>query len=310
MTSTAGDVTTPGQSARSERAPRPGVWLTELSLLLMAMIWGVNFTVVKFATMRMHPLAFNAVRVTLAAVALAVIAALARGVWPSRRDALILFMLGMLGNGVYQVLFVEGISRTRAGDAALVVAATPAFIALLGRARGVDQIGGRGWLGILLSIAGIGLVTFGTVRGATGTATLLGDALILGGALCWAIYTVLLKPYTHEVDGLKLAAITMAGGVFPLYAVAWPSAIATDWGAVPGTVWVALTFSGIGALVVAYLFWYNGVRVIGPTRTAMYSNLQPLFAVTVAWLVLGELPTVWQGVGAASITSGLLLTRT
>ena len=65
----------------------------------------------------------------------------------------------------------------------------------------------------------------------------------------------------------------------------------------------------LGALVVAYLFWYRGVRTIGPTRTAMYSNLQPIFAVIVAWFMLGELPTVWQILGAISIMSGLLLTR-
>jgi drug/metabolite transporter (DMT)-like permease len=70
-----------------------------------------------------------------------------------------------------------------------------------------------------------------------------------------------------------------------------------------------MLFSGLGALVIAYLLWYRGVRLIGPTRTAMYSNLQPIFAVLVAWAVLGELPTVWQGVGAASIMSGLVLAR-
>jgi drug/metabolite transporter (DMT)-like permease len=73
--------------------------------------------------------------------------------------------------------------------------------------------------------------------------------------------------------------------------------------------WVSVTYSGIFALVIAYLFWYNGVRVLGPTRTAMYSNLQPIFAVIVAWLVLGESITAWQVAGAISIITGLLLTR-
>jgi drug/metabolite transporter (DMT)-like permease len=68
-------------------------------------------------------------------------------------------------------------------------------------------------------------------------------------------------------------------------------------------------YSGLGALVVAYLFWYRGVRILGPTRTAMYSNLQPALGVFLAWLMLGEAPTVWQIVGAAFIVSGLLLTR-
>jgi drug/metabolite transporter (DMT)-like permease len=51
------------------------------------------------------------------------------------------------------------------------------------------------------------------------------------------------------------------------------------------------------------------VRVIGPTRTAMYSNLQPVIAVLVAWAMLGETPTVWQGVGTVSIMAGLVMTR-
>jgi drug/metabolite transporter (DMT)-like permease len=61
--------------------------------------------------------------------------------------------------------------------------------------------------------------------------------------------------------------------------------------------------------VIAYLFWYHGVRVLGPTRTAMYSNLQPVFAVAFAWLLLGEAITGWQVAGAISIVTGLVLTR-
>jgi drug/metabolite transporter (DMT)-like permease len=88
------------------------------------------------------------------------------------------------------------------------------------------------------------------------------------------------------------------------------SAIAhTNWPALPGGAWAAMTYSGLGALVIAYLFWYRGMKILGPTRTAMYSNLQPIFALLVAWLTLGENPTLWQGVGTLCITSGLLLTR-
>ena len=71
----------------------------------------------------------------------------------------------------------------------------------------------------------------------------------------------------------------------------------------------AQTYSGVGSLVVAYAFWYRGIRIIGPTRTAMYSNLQPVVAVLVAWAMLGEVPTLVQGVGAGAIMAGLLLSR-
>ena len=73
--------------------------------------------------------------------------------------------------------------------------------------------------------------------------------------------------------------------------------------------WTAIAYSGVFALVVAYFFWYRGIRVIGPTRTAMYSNLQPIIALLVDWAMLGETPTIWQGVGAASIMTGLVLAR-
>jgi drug/metabolite transporter (DMT)-like permease len=101
----------------------------------------------------------------------------------------------------------------------------------------------------------------------------------------------------------------MLGGMVPLLAVATPAMLRTHWGALPPFAWASIAYSGLFALVIAYLFWYRGVRVLGPTRAAMYSNLQPIFAVAVAWLVLGEAITPWQIGGAVSIITGLLLTR-
>jgi drug/metabolite transporter (DMT)-like permease len=306
MASTADRTVTPGHADNA----RPGVWLTDVTLVLMALIWGVNFSVVKYGTSLVDPLAYNGVRVTLAAVLLLIIIAFERAPLPPRRVILTLVALGVLGNGLYQLLFVEGIARTRASDAALVIAATPAMIAIIGAIRGVDRTTRRGAVGIALSIAGIGLVVAGTAEGPSGQATLTGDLLVLLGSLCWAIYTVLLKPHTERVGGLQLSAFTMVGGAIPLLAVAWPAISSTAWGAMPFKGWGAILYSAIGALVIAYYFWYRGVRVIGPTRTAMYSNLQPVIAVLVAWAMLGETPTIWQAVGAACIMGGLLLTRT
>ena len=316
---------TPADDARLTRsendAPRartrPGFGLTDVSLLLMALIWGVNYTSVKYATSVIEPLAFNGVRVTLAAISLVIIAQVATRFftiepegWPSARDAIALVLLGMLGNGVYQILFVEGIARTRAGDAALLISAAPAFIAIIGRLRGTEQVSSRGVVGIALSILGMGFVVIGTTN-ADGDrrATLLGDSLLLISSLCWSIYTVYLQPYTHRTGGIHLSALTMVGGMVPLLAVAAPAMLATDWTHVPTLAWGSLAYSGFFALVIAYLFWYAGVRVLGPTRTAMYANLQPIFAVAVASLVLGEVITGWQVAGAISIITGLVLTR-
>jgi drug/metabolite transporter (DMT)-like permease len=306
MTSIARELTTSGRHAV---AARPRFGATDLMMLAVAAIWGANFTFVKFGTLVLAPLAFNGVRVALAALALSAIALARGGPWPSRRELVTFLALGVIGNGLYQVLFVEGIARTRASDAALVISAGPAFIALLGWARGTERVSRRAWVGIVLSIAGIALVVLGGSAAAPGQSTLLGNGLVLAGSLCWAVFTVLLKPFTHRVDGVQLYAVTMAGGATVLLAVSAPSIASADWAAASATAWGAIVYSGLAGLVVAYLFWYRGVKVLGPTRTAMYVNLQPVFALAVAWAALGERPGVVQIAGAAGVMVGLLLAR-
>jgi drug/metabolite transporter (DMT)-like permease len=279
-------------------------------MLAVAAIWGANFTVVKYGTRVLAPLAFNSVRVALAALALTLIALLRRGPRLSVRDLGTLVALGLIGNGLYQVLFVEGIARTRASDAALVISAGPAFIALLGSVSGRERVSKRAWIGIALSIAGIALVVFGGAAAARGESTLLGNMLVVTGSLCWAIFTVLLKPYTHRVDGVQLSAATMAGGALLLSVVSAPAIFSADWGALRLSAWGAIVYSGLAGLVVAYLFWYRGMRVLGPTRTAMYVNLQPVFALVIAWAALSERPGPWQVCGAVGVMAGVLLART
>ena len=275
----------------------------------MALIWGVNFAVVKFATGAFAPLAFNSLRIGLATAVLLVLARAAGQTLPRGRDRLTLFGLGMLGNGLYQILFIEGIARTRAGDAALLISAAPALMAIIGWLRGTERTEARGVAGIVLSVAGIGLVVFGDADSHAGSATLLGDALLLAACLCWSLYTVMLKPYTERIEGVPLSAVTMAGGLLPVLLVSTPSLVRTDWSAVSVGAWSAVAYSGLFALALAYLFWYRGVKVLGPTRTGMYSNLQPVIALLVAWATLGETPHLPQLAGAACIMSGLLLTR-
>ena len=301
-----GAVAAPG---RADAGPRPGVLLTEALLLSMAVVWGVNYSVVKYGVGQIPPLAYNGLRVALAAAALLVIAALAvREPWPARRDAVRLLGLGVLGNCVYQIFFIEGIERTGAGTASLILAATPAVIALLGRVRGTERVTRRGAAGIALSIAGVGLVMFGTGT-AAGHGSLAGDLLLFVGCVAWALFTVLLAPYTQRVHGVQLSALTMLGGAVPMALVAAPELSRMAWGDVTPGGWGAVAYSSLAALVIAYLIWYRGVRVIGPTRTALFGNLQPFIALLVAWLWFGEVPTAVQGAGAAAITAGILLTR-
>lgn len=290
---------------------RSSVLLAEGAVVLMALIWGINYSVIKYGTNAMQPVAFNAVRVAIAALALLAIALAWGGRAPSRRDALTLLALGVLGNGVYQVLFAEGIARTRAGEAALVVGGSPALIALLGRAAGVETTTRRGVIGIALSIFGVALIVLARANVGTGPhgGSLLGDLLVLLGSICWAVYTILLVPFTKRLSGFWVIALSMLGGSIVLLAVGARAITSVDWGTVSSTVWGAMVYGGLGGLVVAYILWYRGVKVLGPTRTALFANLQPFIALMFAWITLGETPTAWQVTGAVTIVGGVLLTR-
>ena len=275
----------------------------------MACIWGVNYAVVKFGAAQIDPLVFNSARVVLASVVLVAIVTASGQQWPRGRVLAALLGLGVLGNGLYQYLFIEGISRTRAGDAALILAAAPAFMAIIGRLRGTEHTGATGVAGIALSLAGIALVVFGDSGGGARSVSLVGDLLLLVACLCWSLYTVFLRPYTERIDGVTLSAVTMIGGAVPLVLVSVPALQQTQWRTVGFGGWAAVAYSGLFALVLAYLFWYRGVRTLGPTRSAMYANLQPIIALGVAWATLHETPHLLQLIGAACIMGGLLLTR-
>lgn len=278
-------------------------------LLGMATIWGVNYSVVKFGTRTIDPLAYNATRIALAAACFLALAARGRQGRPDRRTLFRLIGLGMLGHGLYQVLFIEGLTRSRAGTAAIMLAASPAFIGILGRALGREHVTRRGWLGIALQIVGIVLVVSGTHAAASRGDSALGVALLLAGSLCWACFSVLVKADTRGLSSLHLGAWTVLGGALVVAPLGVPAAMRTDWAHIPPIVWGALLFSGLGALVLANLFWYRGVRALGPAHVAIFGNLQPLIALLFAWGALGEIPTTWQWLGAGSIMSGLLIAR-
>ena len=276
----------------------------------MALIWGVNYSVIKFGTSMVPATAYNAVRVALGTAVLLLVAKIWGGKAPTKRDALMLMALGALGNGIYQIFFAEGITRTRAGEAALVVGASPALIALFGRMAGVERANKRAVVGIVMSIAGVALIVLSTATaGPAKGSSLFGDLLVLCGSVCWAVYTILLIPYTKRNSGFWIIALTMLGGTIVLMAAGATRIVTTPWSSQPPSLWSALVYSGIGGLVIAYFCWLQGVRVLGPTRTSLFTNLQLPTALVVAWLVLHETPTALQVIGAITILSGALLTR-
>lgn len=278
-------------------------------LLLMTVIWGSNFTVVKLAARHIPELPFNALRLVVASAAfLAVIAVREGPVRLTRSEWWRIFQLAIIGHVVYQLCFVGGVARTTVANSALIFAFTPVVVALLTSALGHERITPTRWAGALLSLAGIFLVV-GAGSGAAGETTTTGNLLAAGAMLCWATYTVGARPLLQTRSALTVTGYSMAIGSLIYVPIAWGGLRTLRWTAVPSGAWLAVVLSAVLALFVAYMIWYTAVQTIGGARTSMYSNVTPLAAMAVAAIWLGEPITVRKLVGAAAVMAGLAVTK-
>ncbi len=282
-----------------------------LALLGVVVIWGVNFSVAKASLSEMSPLAFNGLRFLLAfPIMLLLTRAIDGNVRIERADLPRLVLAGLVGHTIYQRLFIVGLDHTQAGHSSLMLGLTPVFVALISLALGVERIRPAVWVGILLSFAGIVLITSGSNSGIhLGGPTLVGDLLTVAGTICWATYTVLSKPLLARYSPLKFTAVTMALGAIPLVAISLPSMAAQDWSRVTRSGWLGILYSFSLAILFGYAVWYTSVQRVGTARTAVLSNLTPVVALLTAWLVLGETLAPVQLAGALVVLAGISLAR-
>ena len=199
-------------------------------LIVMSFVWGVNFTVVKAALESFLPLSFNALRFSIASIFLLVVLWVRERSLGVRREDLKRFvLLAIIGNTVYQILFINGIFRTTAGNSSLILATTPIFVSLFSSFLGTEKVERRVWQSIFLSFLGVSMIVLGSGKPLTLTEqSLIGDLLILAGTICWSVYTVLSKPLLGRYTPLKLTSLTIAMGTPLLVLVSIPSIEAQD----------------------------------------------------------------------------------
>ncbi len=303
--------------------------MIDLLLLLMAVIWGTNYSVVKFAFQELDPQAFNAARMAIASsLFLAIIGVLrfraaapafgtedARGrdsifrtpVRLTLRDALELAALGIVGHFLYQYFFIGGLALTTVANSSLMLATTPVVIALISAVFGQERVGARHWAGAALSLFGIYIVVGRGI--AIGGQGLKGDVMMVAAVACWAVYTLGSRRLVSRHSPVGVTGLSMAIGTLVYVPVMWPHVRAAAWEAVTWRTWVSIVYSSIFALGVAYTIWYAGVRQIGSARTSVYSNVIPIVAMATAVIFLGEPLRLTNVLGATAVLVGVALTR-
>ncbi len=293
-------------------------------LLLMALIWGTNYSIVKTAFSELNPQAFNAMRMLMASGAFLIVMGVARltsgrdGAAASpvfrtptrltRRDWLELLGLGLVGHLLYQYFFIGGLALTTVANSSLMLAATPVVIALLSAVFGQERVSRRHWAGAALSMLGIYIVVGHNVS--VSAQGLTGDLMMVVAVICWAIYTLGARRLISRHSPVGVTGVSMTIGTLLYVPLMWPHVRAVEWTRVSGATWLSLVYSSIFALGVAYTIWYAAVQKIGSARTAVYSNVIPLVAMATAVVFLGEPLELTKIVGAAAVLVGVALTRT
>jgi drug/metabolite transporter (DMT)-like permease len=278
----------------------------DAALVATILIWAVNFSVVKLVLEDLDPLAFNSVRLIGASVVFLVLAHFVPGPNILPADRLRFVGLALVGHTGYQLLFISGIDETTASNSAILLGLTPVFVAILSTLLTSERATSRVWLGISISVLGVYLVLRDSVR-LGGSSR--GDWLTLGATLCWATYTVAGQPAVARYGSFKTNAYTMALGTVFFLPFGLAALVAVPLESVPAVAWLGTAYSFLFALVVAYSCWYFAVSRIGPTQTAIFSNLMPVVALAIAHLWVGEPVGSLQLVGAVTIFVGIFMVR-
>jgi drug/metabolite transporter (DMT)-like permease len=290
--------------------PARHLWVYFL-LLVTTFFWGGNFVVGRAMHDEIGPVAMAFWRWAIALMAflpfawrdLRAQAGLIRKHW--RRLAL----LGVLGMTGFHTLLYAALQSTIAVNAALIMATTPIFIALIGRLLYADRVSRRQAAGILVSLTGVGAIVLGGDLSALLALDLnQGDVIMICSAPLWAAYTVIIKRLPQGFRPMTTLGATASFGLIflaPFYF--WEIMVFGGFEITPKTL-STLFYLGILTSALAYAFWNKAVATLGPNRTGVFMNLVPLTGALLAVVFLGEVLRPFHAFGAVFIFAGIYLT--
>ncbi len=278
-----------------------------IALVLTTVIWGSALVVTKSLLQEMGPFTVGVLRFFIAWVILAPFA-FRQGYRLSLavRPAFLLF--GLTGIALYTAMTNVGLVFTSASSAALVQASIPAVTTLLSVLLLKERVSRRQLLGIGLSIAGLLLVT-GLSLNREGSAPPVGNLLVFGSVVAWAVYTVQGKKLVSTFPWLVITTASISAGVIFLL----PFAIGELWlqgiPHVRGDGLVQLLYLGGASSALGYGLWNYGLRFLDASEAAPYINLIPVVGLLLGVLVLHEPLNLIQAGGGALTLCGVWLSH-
>ena len=277
-----------------------------VKLVLVAVVWGGTFIAGRIAAPEMPPPTAALIRYVTASLALLAMTFAMEGGLPAldRRQWLMVTLLGFAGVAGYNYLFMVGLQTVPASRGSLIMALNPAAT-MIGAALFLrEPITIAKIVGTLLALTGVAVELGGgnplaLVSGEIGE----GELAFFGCVVGWAAYTLIAK----NVTGLSALAVTTYAALIGMLMLAALVVTRRD-PLVPHAslrVWLALVYMGVLGTALAFVWFLEGVKTLGPARAAIFVNLVPVAAITLGLLLLGERLTVAMLVGAALVVAGV-----
>lgn len=260
-----------------------------------AILAGANFNLSKPVLADLHPMVAGAGRFGLAAMVL-IAMGVARGPGPDwRRHGMAYGVLGTVGVGGFNLLFLSGMQDTSAVNGALIMATNPLLTTVLAAMVLGERISSRQMLALPVALIGVSVVVLG---GGVHLGINRGDALMVGADVCWAAYNVLTRKMLSPGRGVGhvTGIVTVGALVQAAAAVVVGAPIA-----MPGpNASMALVAMALGGTVLVFLFWNEALARLGAGRTVAFMNFVPVSAMVIS-AFSGAMPTVTQLAGGALV---------
>jgi drug/metabolite transporter (DMT)-like permease len=294
----------------AEALPSRARYAAMVKVTVAVVAWGASFIATKIALREAAPMTVVWLRFLLGIPVLGAAVVLRREWAPvPLRDVGLFALLGFLGITFHQWLQANGLVTARASTTAWIVATTPVFIAVLGWAVLQERLRAAGTLGIALAAAGVLLVVtrgdLGSLaRGRFGEP---GDVLVLLSAPNWAVFSVLSRRAlgAHPAGRMMLYVMVLGWAFTTVPFLAGPGF--RDFGHLTPAGWASIAFLGFVCSGIAYVFWYDALKALPAPQVGAFLYLEPLVAVAVAAVLLGERAGWASLLGGAIILLGVWL---
>ena len=284
-----------------------------VKLILTAMFWGGTFVAGRSVSQHIGPFSIAFLRFAVASVLLLALMCRMEGglarvkEWQTRVRVVLLGLTGILA---YNVMFFKGLAIIEASRASLIIATCPAFITMGSAVFVKERIGLTRAIGIVVSIVGaIVVISRGSVQEIFGGAVSWGELYILGCVLMWAVYSLIGKTVMQELSPLAAVTYSSVVGAVGLAVPALFEVLRTETWTPSALDWVSIFYLAVCGTVVGFVWYYEGVRKIGPTKAGLFINFVPIFGVVFAFLLLHEPVTLSLLVGTVLVVGGVYLTN-